>query len=518
MGSSDTVVSFGVKPYASPYYSVGKYFCQNMFLEIAQAQDAKNSSYLLKAPGLRRFGQIPSTNLGACRGAITCGNGRVFMVFGDRLREVVDYNGNMVERGTLTTNAGPVSIAENGFQMILVDGVAGWIFDFSHNWWNEITDENFPRGATGSLAPTHVAYLDTYFIVNSPGTTDYYWSESYYMRHHDNTSSDYDPSEPDGYWDPINSGKKVGRPDDIVALANVNNYLWLFGAQSNEIHYDTGQLDQQLFARYEGAILNFGCCAPYSVAWINNSVFWLSSDNRGTLGIFTNDGLAPRRISTRGIEQIVQEMDSYSDAIGFCYSQSGHTFYVLQFPVADRTFVYDLVTDAWHERTSLDAGTGKLHAWRGMFATEAFDRMLMGDSGASSMYQLDPTYYLNDNPMDSGVNYIRCSTCTPIMFSRGVMVRYDWAQIVCNQGQGLAVDTADGVGADPKVLLAYSNDTGITCSNEREAPLGRLGEYTKRSTVLGLGAGRNRVFRVTMTDPVPFILVQLILHGQEFSR
>lgn len=518
MPSKPTVVQFGTKPYSTPFYSVGRYFCHNLYLEVAQSQDAKISSYLLKIPGLRRFGQIPSENLGACRGVITCGNGRTFMVFGSALWEIVDEQGTRVQRGQLTTYSGPVSMAENGFQMILVDGTAGWILDFAHNWWNEITDVNFPRGENGSSAPTHVAYLDSYFLVNSPGTIDYYWSESYYQRHHDDTSSDYDPAFPDGYWDPINSGKKMGRPDNIVALANVNNYLWLFGQESNEIHYDTGQLDEQLFARYEGAILNFGCCAKHSVAVINNSVFWLSTDSRGTLGVFTNDGLAPRRISTRGVEQIIQEMDAYSDAIGFSYSQSGHTFYVLQFPTADRTFVYDLVTDAWHERTYLDAATGKLHAWKGLYATEKFDRLLMGDTGSSALYELDPTYYLNDNPLDTGFNYIRCATCTPILFSSGVMVRYDWAQIVCNQGQGLQVDTPDGVGKNPKVMLAYSNDTGITYNNEREAPLGRQGEFTKRSTVLGLSAGRNRVFRVTMTDPVPFILVQLILHGQEFAH
>ena len=515
MASKTTTVSFGVKPYASPYYSIGKYFCHNMYLEIAQAVDAKKDSYLIKIPGLRRFGEIPGLNNGKCRGLYTCGNGRTFAVFGNIFYEVRG-DGSRILLGSIGDSySSPVSMAENGYQLILVDGKRGWIYDFKLDNFSQILDENFPGNAAGTLAPTHVAYIDTYFVVNVPNSTDYLWSESYYMRAHDNTSTDYDPLEPNGYWSPINSGKKIGRPDNIAALANVNNYLWLFGRESNEVHYDTGLLNEQLFARYEGAILNYGCCATYSVATISNSVFWLSTDSRGTLGVFTNDGMAPRRISTRGVEQIVQEFSDFTDCIGFCYSQAGHTFYVMQFPTADRTFVYDIVTDAWHERTHLDAATGTLQAWRGIYATENFSKLIMGDRAFSATYDLDPTYYQNDNPNDSGVSYIRCSTPTPILFSSGVNVRYDWAQVICNQGQGTAVNTAEGVGQNPKVYLAYSNDCGITYSNEREAPLGRQGEYQKRSMFLGLGMGRNRVFRVTMTDPVPFILVQLLINGQE---
>jgi hypothetical protein len=65
--------------------------------------------------------------------------------------------------------------------------------------------------------------------------------------------------------------------------------------------------------------------------------------------------------------------------------------------------------------------------------------------------------------------------------------------------------------------LAYSNDTGITYNNTRQAPLGAQGEYNNRSIILACAAGRNRVFMVTMTDPVPFILVELIIIGEDLG-
>lgn len=516
MPSKTTVFNLGQKPYASPYYSIGREICENMYLEFAQSEEAKNKYYLLKIPGLKRFGNIPATNQGACRGMITAGNGRTFGVFGNSLQEIL-LDGSRSEIGIFNTYTGVVQMAENGFQLIAVDGTNGWILNFADNNWTIISDEYFPGNSQATLAPTHVCYIDTYFIVNVPNTNEYYYSESYYQRAHDDTTSDYNPLEPNGYWNPINSGKKIGKSDNIIGLANCNNYLWLFGYNSNEVHYDTGDFNNQLFARYEGAILNFGCNSANSIATYANNVFWLSSDISGTLGVFTNEGMTPKRISTRGIEQIIEEFSTYTDCIGYTYAQAGHAFYVMQFPTANRTFVYDLVTDSWHARTFLDAGTGSLYAWKGMFATKNFDKLIMGDNASSAIYDLDPTYYQNDNALDADFNYIRCCKNTPILFSNGVNVRYDWVSIICNQGYGLANNTVAGVGQSPTVQLAYSNDTGVTYTNERTAPLGKIGEYSNRSRILSLGMGRNRVFRITMTDPVPFILVELLINGQECS-
>lgn len=107
MTSKTTVFNLGQKPYASPYYSIGKEICENMHLEFAQSEEAKNKYYLLKIPGLKRFGNIPATNQGACRGLITAGNGRTFGVFGNSLQEIL-LDGSRAELGTLNTYTGVV--------------------------------------------------------------------------------------------------------------------------------------------------------------------------------------------------------------------------------------------------------------------------------------------------------------------------------------------------------------------------------------------------------------------------
>ena len=515
VGSQTVSVPLGSKPYASPYYSVGKEICQNLYLELSQSEDSKAQYFLRKIPGLKRFGTLQSTNTGASRGMFAASNGRIFIVNGNRFSEVL-VDATIVFIAYIESYSGPVSIAENGNLLMLVDGVAGYILRYTDNNFTKITDEYFPGVDAGTLAPTSVTYLDTYFIVNVPDTDQYYYSTSYYVRDHDDTSSPYDPAEPNGYWTPLQSGRKIGKPDNLTALVNCNNFLWLFGSNSCEIHYDTGNYNGQLFARYEGAILNVGCKAKYSVAVYQNNVFFIGSDKNGTVGVFSNDGMQPIRISNRGIEQLIESMGTWSDCNAYVYAQSGHSYYVMQFPTANKTLVYDTLTNSWHERTRLLQSTGSLIRWDGMYAVNAFDNILIGDTTSSTIYVLDPNYYLNDNALDSGNNYIRCIKTTPIIFDNGKNVRFNWVQVMCNQGSGTTDNVVNGaarVGIDPTLQIAWSDDCGITYSNERAAPIGKQGQYAKRSMVLACGMGRNRVFRIAMTDPVPFLLVGLLING-----
>lgn len=509
--SKTTTIPLGNKPFASPYYSLGQEITHNMFLELAQSENSKAQYYLLKIPGLRRFGSIPSTNLGACRGIITTTAYRTFIVNGSTLSEVLQ-DGSTVYIGTVNSQAGPVSMADNGSLMMLVDGNSGWILRYADNNFTRITDEYFPGNTIDTAAPTFVIYINTYFAVNIPNTNQFYWSTNFYGN--DNTPDfKYDPTYVDGYWSPLQSAQKIGKSDNISAIANVNNYIWAFGYQSTEVFYDTGNFNGQLWSRYQGAVINVGCQAKNSVAVYANNVFWLGTDIAGTLGVFSNEGVAPVRVSTRGIEQMIESMGTWSDCQAFTYSQSGHNFYVMVFPTANRTLVYDTVTASWHERTKLLDSTGQLVRWDGMYATNNYDKHIFGDANTSACYALDTRYYKNDNPMDNDVNDIRCCKTTPIGFSLGQNVRYNWAQIICNQGTGTNAPETNGTGLEPTVQLAWSGDCGITYNNEQSAPIGRQGEYSKRTRVLAAGMSRNRVWRITMTDPVPFILVAILVDG-----
>jgi Neuraminidase (sialidase) len=86
------------------------------------------------------------------------------------------------------------------------------------------------------------------------------------------------------------------------------------------------------------------------------------------------------------------------------------------------------------------------------------------------------------------------------------------------QGNGTTLNTDEGVGQDPSIMLAYSNDSGKTWSQERLVKTGRQGQYAYRSLLPVLGSSRNRVWRISGTDPVETILVGLLIDGDVLAR
>jgi hypothetical protein len=76
------------------------------------------------------------------------------------------------------------------------------------------------------------------------------------------------------------------------------------------------------------------------------------------------------------------------------------------------------------------------------------------------------------------------------------------------------VGQSTGQGAAPLLMLRYSNDGGHTWSNEKTATAGKVGEYGARAKFNRLGSGRNRVWELSMTDPVKFSVFGAVLEGE----
>ena len=97
---------------------------QNLFLEIKPEKD-KSNLVAYGTPGLKLFTDVGANPI---RGlwwfqAVN----RLFAVAYNELLEI-SPDGNVVTRGTLSTTVGTVSMADNGTQLIIVDGLTGYIF------------------------------------------------------------------------------------------------------------------------------------------------------------------------------------------------------------------------------------------------------------------------------------------------------------------------------------------------------------------------------------------------------
>jgi hypothetical protein len=166
--------------------------------------------------------------------------------------------------------------------------------------------------------------------------------------------------------------------------------VWLFGNNSTEVWYNAGLSDFPL-ARIQGAYNELGCAARYSVAKMNNQVYWLGKDFRGQGIVYQANGYQGQRISTHAVEWQIQQYGSMTDAVAYTYQQDGHSFYVLTFPSAGKTWVYDASTGAWHERASW--ADGRWTPYRGISQVFYSDQVLVGDYENGNIYQLTPEIY-----------------------------------------------------------------------------------------------------------------------------
>jgi hypothetical protein len=417
--------------------------------------------------------------------------------------------------GTIS-GTGQVSIADNGTQLFIACNPRSFIYNQVTNGFAEITDPDFEGAVT-------VGYLDGYFVFNEPNSQKVWVSQLL-----DGTQID-----------PLSFASAEGSPDGLVAI-NVNHReAWLFGTDSVEVWYNAGLPDFPL-VRIQGAFNELGCAAAFSVAKLDNSVFWLGQDARGEGVVYRSEGYNGRRISTHAVEWQIQQYANMSDVVGYTYQQDGHGFYVLNFPSANQTWVYDVATQGWHERAGLF--NGEFTRNRGNCQCNFRGTIIVGDFENGNIYSLDLTTYAdNGEPqkwlrswraLPTGTNNLKRTAqhslqldCETGVGLNGVDQSIEWFfytssedQLVTSSGDLLLFSPPYVQGTNPQVMLRWSDDGGHTWSNEHWASIGKIGEHGFRALWRRLGMTqklRDRVYEVSGTDPVKIDIVgaELIISG-----
>jgi hypothetical protein len=478
----------------------------NLFPEIVP-EAGKEPAFLQRAPGLRLLASVGS---GPVRGLWAFG-GYGYVASGNTLYRV-DSSWQVTTIGTLT-GTGPVSMADNGTQLFIACNGPSYIYSGSGQF-AQITDPDFPGAVT-------VGYLDGYFVFNEP-TSQRVWVTSLL----DGTSVD-----------PLDFASAEGSPDGLVSLIIDHREAWLFGTNSVEVWYDSGAADFPL-TRVQGAFNEIGCAAAFSVARLDNGLFWLGADARGRGIVYRANGYTGQRISTHAVEWQIQQYGNLADAVGYTYQQDGHAFYVLNFPTANTTWVYDVSTSAWHERAGWDTSNGVFTRHRGNCQMSFANEIVVGDYENGNIYALDLDVYADNTApqrwlrswraLPTGKNDLKrtahhtlqldCETGVGLngidQFDPiGALLTQDGLELLTESGETLLAyqgDTAYVVGANPQVMLRWSDDGGHTWSNEHWTSIGRIGEYGRRAFWRRLGMTlklRDRVYEISGTDPVKIAIM-----------
>ena len=300
--------------------------CVNLYPQINEQQTAQDGEIgaLISTPGLKLLGTCGS---GPIRALYTASSGGVIAVSGSAVYKITS-GWVFTKIGDLITNSGPVSIADNGTQIILVDGRNGYVLNMVTGVLVQITSSGFPGGDT-------VVFNGSYFLVNNPGTNQFARSASW-----------------DGLtWDALDFISAEANPDAVVAVRDFKNQLAVLGSQSVEFFWNSGS--DTTYSRIDGSLIEYGCAAPQTAVKFANSMLFVGGGATGAGVVWQVDGYVPKRISNHGVEIAIQGYGDISTTTAFVYQHNGHAFYVLNFPNADASWVYDNSTCQMHARCYL---------------------------------------------------------------------------------------------------------------------------------------------------------------------
>jgi len=440
--------------------------CINLFKEKG---GPSGEGVLVNVHGSRLFSQLPA---GEVRG-MHFFNDYVFAVVESGLYQV-DYAGAYTQVATLGSASGQVSMTDNGAvngrQLVIADGGPLKVYSLATNTLTVTSSQN-----TNSCA-----FIDGYVVFAQLNSGQFWWTEL------------YDATDIDG----LNFSTAEGKADNIVGIITDRRQLWIPGVETSEVWYNSGAP----FTRFQGGFNHTGCVASRTIARFDNAIVWLSRNEQGHGIPVACWDYNPKSLVAEH-PQVAYQISKYSridDAFAYVYQYEGHEYYVLTFPTANATWVYDASEKEWHRRAHVIDDTFP-NRERYNCHCFAFGKHLVGDYSNGRIYQIDsalhtmngeliPNQRTTEGHRDKDEDRIRVTS--------------------------LQLTGEEGVGGD--VTLEYSKNSGHTWSAALTRSFGDIGSYSHRAIWRKLGIGRDWAFRFTRSVDAKTIYTGLIVkeHGE----
>lgn len=340
--------------YADPNRHWSAQDCVNYLPMKAERAGTRTPDQLRQCPGLRPF----APNLGGALRGLHNVEGKLFAVGGSSLYRI--KSDVVIPYGTVPGTA-RVSMAHNAAnELLTVNGSAGYLLNTASLAFAKVTDEGYPGASV-------VGFVDQYFPQVAPNGAYWFWS---------------DLSNGAAY-NTLDRAEAEADPDRIVTLFVSHREVLVFGRDTIEPFINTGAATGT-FQRAANTVIECGCAARFSVAGMDNAVFFL--DDKRVVRVLR--GVTPERVSTAGIEQALGECtaEEISRAFAFTWEDRGHKVYYLTVP-GRFTFGFDLLSGEWHRRLSPGLNTWRITSlvfWEGQW---------IGGDAEGKLYALDWDYH-----------------------------------------------------------------------------------------------------------------------------
>lgn len=460
-------IQFGVRASDSDSRAVSSQLALNCFV---QAQKGGKSKFTVRGgPGIVLFSTLST---GPVRGMIAMGD-NLYAVSGQVCYKI-DINGTPTSLGTVT-GVDLVTMAENGSQVAIAADGKGYIATSST--LAEISDSDF----TGRYPIGTVDHVDGYFVWNTRDSDIWFLSDL-----NDGTS-----------YDAADQATAESESDAIVRVLADAGQIWFFGRKTTEVWVNTGASPFP-FERVNSATIPEGLFGANTPVKLDNTVFWVNDDR-----IVQKFDVRPIRVSDSDVEADLEAVTDESKLEAWGYVQKGHAFYVLSH--TDWTWVFDASTNEWHKRQT-GSSPGRWNA-SGISSEPAkvFGKWLVGDPTQGRIGYLDTSVYTEYS--STIINRVRSETVHG--YPNNMLMNR--LSLDFEMGVGLT----SGQGSDPVIMFRYSDDNGHTWSLERQYEIGAKGEYMRQVHINGLPmiSPTGRIFEITMSDPVPFVLISADLNN-----
>lgn len=360
-------IAFCGGAYQATNLSADSQTCKNMYCEKDESGAGKSELVLLDREGKAVFCTLGGPSV---PGVIEI-NGRAFAVSGKFFYEVFkDGTSNQIS-ASLSQNQYPPSLAASAVQVMIASGGQGYCFD--------LRTSAFTGPIANIAGVQHVGYGDGFFaaVVNQAvGQPKIFISAAL-----DGTS-----------WDPGTVSLVSVYPGNVVAMKIDHRELCLLGNRQSVCYYDSGNVFP--YDVIPGGFMEVGCAAPFGVSKLDNTYFFIGQDERGARMAWRVNGYNPARISTHAIEAHWATFSVVSDAVAFAYIVNGHTFWQINFPTANESWVYDVSTGLWHQRSYFKNGVESMD--RACCHMYVFDKHLVGDPLSGNLYEMKPATKVNN--------------------------------------------------------------------------------------------------------------------------
>ncbi len=448
-------------------------------------------------------------------------NSMMIAVSGGKVFKITASDGTNTEitGGTSMVSGTRPSFTEDATYVFMANGAA-----IQH--YNNAGTATVMADADCPTAVTQLGWHDQYLLCNNVGTGQMHYSDL------NNSLS----------WSALSYINAESMPDDILSINVAWREILLLGESSAEIWWNNGTTP---FARLEGAYTERGCGAARSISYFDNTWHWLDHTRR----FVRIDGRVPQVISTP-FDKTIQDLSSISDCLTDLLEVDGRTFWIVSFPTAGKTYVYDYALKLWYEWCYWNSVTAAYQRWLGncVCYAPAWNKHLVGSRSDGKIYTASTTNYTdNGNTIrtlrrtahvdhdtkarkrsnalyltakrgtgistasevtGTDANIYTCTISHTSAASNRPITGADYASYWVAGGStgGVWASGTAYTGQTPNIVVRWNDDGKSSWSNEHQVNLGRVGDYKiVDASLKRLGIYRSRQWEFILSDPVPLV-------------